>query len=78
MDKEAKKAIEDKRVKQRELEYEIHDIIDQFMGEGEAQWLAVDTLWGCPDSPFGWCVYNRFEDPAHDNCLYCHEPQERK
>ena len=32
----------------------------------------------CEKSPFGWCVYNKLDDPAADNCLYCHEPYERK
>lgn len=35
-------------------------------------------VWRCNDSPIGWCVYNHFDDPAHDNCVFCGEPEERK
>jgi len=34
--------------------------------------------WACPDSPSGCCVYDTDKDPAMDDCLYCHQPQERK
>jgi len=34
--------------------------------------------WDCPLSPIGYCVYNHFEDPALDDCIYCHLPDERK
>ena len=33
--------------------------------------------WDCP-GPLGKCVYNTEEDPAMDNCLFCHQPYERK
>jgi hypothetical protein len=36
-------------------------------------------LWGCPESPFGWCAYHKYKDPGrNDDCIFCHEPQERK
>lgn len=36
--------------------------------------------WECPDTrnTFGSCVYNHQEDGAHDDCLFCHAPEERK
>lgn len=34
--------------------------------------------WECPDSPTGRCIYNDKEDPEHDDCLFCHDPSERK
>jgi hypothetical protein len=37
--------------------------------------------WQCeePDkNPFPLCVYDKQEDPCLDNCLFCHQPQERK
>lgn len=34
--------------------------------------------WPCEDSPIGICIYNDFEDPAHDFCIFCQEPEERK
>jgi len=35
-------------------------------------------FWNCEDSPTGECVYDEFDDPMSDNCLYCGEPDERK
>ena len=36
--------------------------------------------WDCPDvrNVYGFCIYNEDEDPCHDNCLFCHHPEERK
>ena len=35
--------------------------------------------WWCQeDTPDGVCMYDEENDPCHDNCLYCHEPEERK
>ena len=38
----------------------------------------ISTFWRCKDSPLGWCVYDNMEDRYHDDCLFCHEPEERK
>jgi len=32
----------------------------------------------CLQSPTALCKYNRDEDPARDDCVYCHQPYERK
>jgi len=34
--------------------------------------------WSCPTSPTGYCWYNLEKDHDRDDCLYCHEPAERK
>lgn len=34
--------------------------------------------WDCEDSPAGICVYDGDMDPAHDHCLFCGQPHERK
>lgn len=34
--------------------------------------------WECKTSPIGVCVYNREEDQCEDDCLFCHQPDERK
>jgi hypothetical protein len=34
--------------------------------------------WKCPTSPWERCVYFDDVDPAHDFCLYCGSPEERK
>lgn len=44
-------------------------------------WLdnAIDYVWECENnSPAHWCVYMRFEDMAHDHCIFCGDPSERK
>ena len=30
------------------------------------------------DNPVGICMYFTYTDPSLDNCLYCHQPHERK
>ena len=34
--------------------------------------------WECPTSPVGFCIYDVDADDCMDDCLYCHEPSERK
>ena len=34
--------------------------------------------WDCEDSPTGYCIYGFYDDYAHDSCIYCGEPDERK
>jgi hypothetical protein len=46
------------------------------LGENKEE-LVTDRTWGCP-GPLGICVYNDCDDSCHDNCLFCHEPVERK
>ena len=35
-------------------------------------------VWECIESPIGVCMYDDMDDPAWDDCLFCHEPDERK
>ena len=41
-------------------------------------WYRVSTFWDCKKSPINCCMYNHYEDIAHDNCLFCGQPEERK
>jgi len=34
--------------------------------------------WVCEESLIGKCIYDNFEDPCLDSCLYCGDPYERK
>lgn len=34
--------------------------------------------WYCPESKDRYCHYNEDEDPIHDHCLCCGDPEERK
>jgi hypothetical protein len=36
-----------------------------------------ELSWDCPTSPIGTCVYNTYKY-ATDDCVFCHEPLERK
>lgn len=40
--------------------------------------ITMNFWWECPSSPFGWCAYHTVLDPAHDTCIFCGEPEERK
>ena len=39
---------------------------------------VVPGSWDCEESPVGKCVYDFYEDPARDCCLFCGDPEERK
>jgi len=34
--------------------------------------------WECKKSPIGECVYDKVEDPAYDDCIFCSNPYERQ
>ena len=34
--------------------------------------------WDCESSPTKHCLYDDDNDPAHDHCVYCGDPYERK
>lgn len=59
-------------------------MIDAYTGDevkglyDDMQWFFVSDDWDCSESPFGWCMYHRIHDPAHDGCVFCGQPQERK
>lgn len=40
--------------------------------------MRLPMTWECEESPFGYCVYDRLEDPVMDDCVFCHDPEERK
>lgn len=42
------------------------------------RWSVSVGHWECSESPLDVCVYNNDKDLAHDNCLYCGDPEERK
>jgi len=35
-------------------------------------------MWDCIDSPVYTCIYDDLEDRAHDRCIFCGLPEERK
>lgn len=40
--------------------------------------LLVFGGHSCDKSPTKSCVYAHYDDPCHDDCLYCGNPEERK
>jgi len=40
--------------------------------------LRATFLRRCPQSPFGYCVYDLTIDSAMDECIYCGNPYKRK
>lgn len=40
--------------------------------------FAIGFTWECEKSPIGLCIYNSYKDGAHDFCLICGDPEERK
>lgn len=54
------------------------DVPDNGVASGR---VVADSGWECTDvmrNVYGFCIYDDDEDPCHDNCLFCHEPEERK
>ena len=69
------------------MEDKINEVVDKHIPSGimsndgmldDAQWFCVSTEWDCPESPFGWCMYHILNDKANDDCVFCHQPKERK
>ena len=44
----------------------------------DARNMIVPGKKKCFDGPIGTCVYNYFEDPCHEDCIFCHQSEERK
>lgn len=63
-----------------ELEYKLNTIIADncFPDDRYESHFHRASDWDCKDSPIGLCLYHNIEDPAHDNCIYCGNPEERK
>lgn len=40
--------------------------------------FIVESDWSCINSLTGKCWYNSDRDDAHDSCLFCGQPEERK
>ncbi len=72
-----KEKLEVIKMQRRALRIKEEMILDKHLGENEGQWYKVGE-WDCSDSPFGYCIYNPLLDRALDNCIFCHQPHERK
>lgn len=55
------------------LEAEIRKVVN--IPDGHSMIIGS---WECQTSPVGFCIYDVDADECMDDCLYCHEPSERK
>lgn len=39
--------------------------------------LYLSAAMDCETSPTDLCIYNTYEDPMKDDCLFCHDPLDR-
>ncbi len=60
-----------------DIEYEALKMVEDKLKYGPLVHV-VGTAWDCPKSSIGLCVYNHIEDHAHDQCVFCGHPEERK
>lgn len=63
--------------KTHRLEYELLELVGVVVDVSPPD-LSLGWQWPCPTSPTTRCVYNDNDDPAHDQCLICGDPEERK
>jgi len=56
----------------------IKHILHTLLPEVEEPFHLHLGKWECADSPTDQCVYHDFTDPAHDCCVFCGDPSERK
>lgn len=80
MEKLREKILEDKEFieafkKRERLEKELKSASADVYNRLEAAGIWIGN-WKC-DNPIGLCVYD-WDDGIGDNCLFCHEPDERK
>jgi len=73
---DARKEINSARSRMLAAEYELRErLADQY---NVSAFSLILGTWPCPDSPTKFCIYNSLEDPCHDDCIICHDPEERK
>ena len=73
-----KKKMLDLATKAWDIGIDIDKLAEPHLPLGNAVYYKFDFTWGCPKSPFGWCAYDHMVDTAHDNCIFCYKPEERK
>ncbi len=75
-----KRNIEEKLKKINKIKIEIDELVKEKYPDYnfELELAHGNILWECEESPIGTCLYNKFEDKSHNNCIFCHEPEERK
>lgn len=77
---EARDRLRKSRTEAKAKEGELLKIYNSILKENgvDARSMIVPGKWQCFDGPIGTCVYNYFEDPCHEDCIFCHKPEERE
>ncbi len=72
---------EDLRQEMEDIEFKYEQLMDNMLvrvQEINPRITAISDMWDCSESPIGVCAYDEDDDPARDNCVFCHDPEERK
>lgn len=51
-------------------------LADELKGK-DPEDIYLAYSWDCKESPTDKCIYNTYEDPWKDNCLFCGDPLDR-
>jgi len=82
------KELQEHRIEAQELESKLRDYL--FAYHNKLLKYPPDSLYRemyifptiggleCPESPIKICCYDWVLDSAHDHCIFCHQPEERK
>ena len=61
-----------------EVEYYKRKIVKKVFPEFDWTYQVSSMRWKCETSPCGMCVFDLVEDRHRDDCIFCHQPDERK
>lgn len=61
-----------------EIEYYKRKIIKKTFPEFDWTYQVSSMRWKCEASPCGMCIFDLAEDRYRDDCIFCHQPDERK
>lgn len=75
---EIRNKIQELRREQEILEAKVSQVAQEGMPEYNSLWYVISDFWKCEKSPIGLCVYDDEKDQYHDDCIFCHNPEERK
>ncbi len=61
---------------EKEAKQRLIGIADELKGL-DPYYLYLSVAMDCEESPTGLCIYDTYEDPHKDDCLFCHDPLDR-
>ncbi len=77
---EAKALVREHRYATQDLEGELLRLYNSILTKHgiATQYMIAPGTCQCDESPIGSCVYNYFQDPCHEDCIFCHESEDKK